>query len=227
MALSDKEMAFVDAYVETGHPGDAAQKAGFARRRGKDLLQKLEIAAEIGRVKSLVRNETEFDLATTLTEIDEAINWARSNKHSSLGSLIALRVKLRHPRIDKEDDQKFDIAEAVAEGRRRSLPFAGGPGALRRIIADAAKDEADLRALAARAERILAEHAARAAQMEAEDNAEADRILAERGLPRFTLSPLTFEAAARSQPAPILPDTSIQIPGSIVPIREHRPNIWD
>ncbi len=63
---------------------------------------------------------------------------------------------------------------------------------MRRMIAEHAKDEADLRRLAERAAKALAVAEARLVQQEAHDNAEADRILTERGLPPFTLRPLAI-----------------------------------
>jgi phage terminase small subunit len=130
--LNTRQQAFVRAYVLNGNNGAAAvREAGYsinnpesARRQAYQLLQNplIKDAVAQGRHEFVV--VTEYDAKAVMSELDAAIDFARSTKNANaLVRAIEAKAKVAGLMTDKVElnVNNVDICAALQEARSRLL----------------------------------------------------------------------------------------------------------
>lgn len=119
MSLTDKQKAFVVAYVKCRNATLAAQNAGYSKKtaysQGARLLHNPEIKAEIEKVAKKVFKEAKYTVENAISELNIALQQALITvKPTAAVSAIMAKAKLAGLLDrDREDDENVAPFEVV------------------------------------------------------------------------------------------------------------------
>lgn len=147
--ISEKEQAFIKAYLKCGTYTGAALAAGFtpneARKRGHLMAKRKPVAEAIAAAQSQVVKENAFDLKAAITELDQRIATASTAKqHSAVAKMLELKMKAHGLLVEKFDVRQSGFSvEIIGVGQDKPPTIHLNGAGLPALPAPAFKRESD------------------------------------------------------------------------------------